>query len=90
MGPREHMNVVRGMRCIRCIGSQLIRSETRFRNKLLPFQLPQLTAQCNLATAATKSLSNFLLSALPAFTRFLSDIKEDDPTGVRYTLGDRI
>ncbi|KAF2180320.1 hypothetical protein K469DRAFT_715564 [Zopfia rhizophila CBS 207.26] len=47
---------------------------TRFRNKPSPFQqLP--TLQYNLATAATNSLSKFLLSALPAFTRFLSDIQ---------------
>ncbi|KAF2185922.1 hypothetical protein K469DRAFT_707607 [Zopfia rhizophila CBS 207.26] len=49
---------------------------TRFRNKPSPFhqQLPVL--QYDIAAAAvTNSLSKFLLSTLPAFTRFLSDIQ---------------
>ncbi|KAF2175462.1 hypothetical protein K469DRAFT_702156 [Zopfia rhizophila CBS 207.26] len=51
---------------------------TRFHNKPSPFhqqqQLPTLQYDLNIATV-TSSLSKFLLSTLPAFTRFLSDIQ---------------
>jgi hypothetical protein len=53
----------------------------RFHNKPSPLKptrpdpQPTKTLQYNVASAATDSLSKFLLSVLPAFTRFLSDIQ---------------
>ncbi|KAF2190304.1 hypothetical protein K469DRAFT_747487 [Zopfia rhizophila CBS 207.26] len=49
---------------------------TRFRNKLSPFQQQPPVLQDDLTAAVTNSLSKFLLSALPASTRFLSDVQE--------------
>ncbi|KAH7061762.1 hypothetical protein BKA63DRAFT_194180 [Paraphoma chrysanthemicola] len=48
---------------------------TRFRNKPSPFQQQIPVVQHNPAITVTNSLSKFLLSALPAFTRFLSDMQ---------------
>lgn len=51
---------------------------TRFHNKPSPFKLAgvnqRYTNRDHLSTIATEALSNFLLSALPAFSGFLSDI----------------